>query len=251
MEEAVFKALANPTRRAILDRLSEGAMTTGSLAAEHADLSRYAVMQHLRVLTDAGLVLVRRQGRERFNHLNPIPLREVYERWLGRIAGGIAAELLALRRHTEGRHTMSDIRTVRVESELRFRASPERVFAAMTTETLEWFPHTYGEDRVTAVVHDDRAGGLVREVWGEGGAGHVYGMVQEWDPPRTVTTRSWLGLGVTLDTKTVIEADGDETVLRQSKVAVGPLTDDEVKGIQTYGGLDNFQEPLRAWVERP
>ena len=71
-----------------------------------------------------------------------------------------------------------------------------------------------------------------------------------WDPPRAYTTRAWLGLGVTLDTETTIEADGAETVLKQTKVAVGPLTDDEVKGSQMYGGLDNFEEPLRTWIER-
>lgn len=249
MDDAVFSALGNPTRRSILDLLSEGSMTTGELAGAHPDLSRYAVMQHLDVLVGAGLVLVRREGRTRHNHLNPIPLREVYERWLGRIAGSSAAQMLALRRHVERGSEMTEIRTVRVENELRFRASPERVFEAMTTETLQWFPHTYGEDRVTGIVHEGRAGGLVMEDWGDD-AGHVYGIIQEWDPPHGYTTRAWLGLGVVLDTQTVVEADGEETTLRQTKVAVGPLTDEEVKGIQAYGGLDNFEEGLRAWIEQ-
>jgi hypothetical protein len=89
------------------------------------------------------------------------------------------------------------------------------------------------------------------EDWGGDGAGHVYGIVQEWDPPHRSTTRAWLGLGVTLDTETVVEPDGDGAVLRQTKVATGPITDEEAKGIRTYGGLDNFEEALRAWIERP
>ena len=249
-DDAVFSALGNPTRRSILDQLSEGPRTTGDLADEFPGLSRYAVMQHLGVLVDAGLVLVRRQGRHRFNHLNAVPLREVYERWVGEIAGASAGSLLALRRHVEKGHQMTDIRSVRVENEIRFVASPERVFAAMTTETLEWFPHTYGGERVQGIVHDQRAGGLLKEDWGGEGTGHVYGIVQEWDPPYRSTTRAWLGLGVTLDTETVVEPDGDGAVLRQTKVAVGPLTDDEIKGIRTYGGLENFEEALRAWIER-
>lgn len=249
MDDLVFKAIANPTRRSILDLLSRGSLTTGAVAEAHPELSRYAVMQHLGVLTDAGLIVVRREGRERHNHLNPIPLREVYERWLGPIAGSSAQELLALRRHVERGDVMSEIRTVRVENELRFEATPERVFEAMTTETQQWFPHTYGEDRVIGIVHEGRAGGLVMEDWGEG-AGHVYGIVQQWDPPRSFTTRAWLGLGVMLDTRTEVDADGDETVLRQTKVAVGPLTDDEVKGIRQYGGLENFEEALREWIEK-
>jgi uncharacterized protein YndB with AHSA1/START domain len=206
-------------------------------------------MQHLEVLVDAGLVVVRRQGRQRFNHLNAVPLREVYERWVGEIAGATAEEMLALRRHIERGSPMSEIRTVRVENEIRFKATPERVFAAMTTESLQWFPHTYGEDRVVGIVCEPRAGGLLREDWGDG-HGHVYGVFQVWDPPHTYTTRAWLGLGVMLDTETTITADGDGTVLKVSKVAVGPLTEDEAAGIRKYGGLDNFESALRAWIER-
>lgn len=249
-DDAVFRALGNPIRRSILDHLSDGPRTTGDLAETFPDLSRYAVMQHLGVLTNAGLVLVRRHGRNRFNHLNAVPLREVYQRWVGEIAGASAGSLLALRRHVEKGQHMTEIRTVRVEDEIRFDAAPERVFAAMTTETLEWFPHTYGGERVQSIVHDQRAGGLLREDWGGDGAGHVYGIVQEWDPPHRATTRAWLGLGVTLDTETVIEADGDGSVLRQTKVAVGPLTDEEAKGIRAHGGLEDFEEALRAWIER-
>ena len=138
-DDAVFRALGNPVRRAILDHLGGGPLTTGDLADAFPDLSRYAVMQHLGVLTDAGLVLVRRHGRHRFNHLNAVPLREVYERWVGEIAGASAGQLLALRRHVEKGQHMTDIRTVRVENEIRFDASPERVFAAMTTETSSGF----------------------------------------------------------------------------------------------------------------
>jgi DNA-binding transcriptional ArsR family regulator len=248
-DDAVFRALANPTRRSILDRLRPGPLTTGQLVAAHPDLSRFAVMQHLGVLVDAGLVVARRRGRERFNHLDAVPLRRVYERWVGRIAGASAAELLALESHIERGSPMSELRVVRVENEIRFRATPERVFAAMTTETLQWFPHTYGEERVVGIVTESRVGGVVKEDWGDG-RGHVYSIIQQWDPPRTMTTRGWLGPGVTLDTVTTVEADGDEAVLRVSKVAVGPLTEDEAKGIRRYGGLDNFEQALRTWVER-
>ncbi|HEX5630759.1 MAG TPA: metalloregulator ArsR/SmtB family transcription factor [Acidimicrobiia bacterium] len=248
-DDAVFRALGNPTRRSILDRLRSGPLTTGDLAAAHPDLSRFAVMQHLGVLTTAGLVVVRRRGRQRFNHLNAVPLRRVYERWVGTIAGASAEELLALSRHIERGIPMSEIRTVRVENEIRFKATPERVFAAMTTESLQWFPHTYGEERVVGIVCEPRAGGLLREDWGDG-HGHVYGIIQVWDPPHTYTTRAWLGLGVMLDTETTITDDGDGTLLKVSKVAVGPLTDDEARGIRMYGGLENFETALRAWIER-
>jgi DNA-binding transcriptional ArsR family regulator len=69
------------SRRHILDLLRKRPMTTGELC-EHFDFSRFAVMKHLKVLQRGGLVLVERQGRERINHLNPLPLRAVYRRWI-------------------------------------------------------------------------------------------------------------------------------------------------------------------------
>ena len=79
--DEVWKALADPSRRHILDLLRVRPMTTGALAARF-DFSRYGVMSHLRVLVDARLVLVRRRGRERWNHLNPVPIRQIYRRWI-------------------------------------------------------------------------------------------------------------------------------------------------------------------------
>jgi len=90
-EPDVWRALASPWRRRILDRLRAGPATTGELAAGLPELSRYAVMQHLAVLVGAGLVLPERRGRDRVNHLNPVPLREWYERWVQPMeAAGIA-----------------------------------------------------------------------------------------------------------------------------------------------------------------
>lgn len=82
--QAVWKALASPTRRAILDLLREGPRTTGAIAERFPRLTRFAVMQHLRVLEEAELVIPRRDGRERYNYLNPIPVQRVYDRWVSR-----------------------------------------------------------------------------------------------------------------------------------------------------------------------
>jgi DNA-binding transcriptional ArsR family regulator len=82
--DRVFKALADRTRRRILDLLATRPRTTGELAAAFAGLSRFAVMKHLRVLQRAGLLIVSRDGRKRWNSLNPVPLREVLRRWVGK-----------------------------------------------------------------------------------------------------------------------------------------------------------------------
>jgi DNA-binding transcriptional ArsR family regulator len=248
----VWRVLASPQRRQLLDLLSEGPRTTGDLADAMPELSRFAVMQHLGVLNDAGLVVVRRRGKHRFNHLNPVPLRRWYERCVVPLADRAGAELLALERHVEGGPAMTvmtdEIRTVRIETELRFRASPERIFRALTEESLEWFPTTSGEERVKAVVVEPRVGGAHYEDWGDG-AGHLYGHVTVYDRPYRLGLRGRVFAGSILDTAYEIEPDGEETVLRMSKVAVGPMTDEQADSIRTYGDIGRFEDALRRVVE--
>src|SRR5687768_12316480 len=98
--EAVWKALADPTRRQFLDALRDGPRTTGDLGRPFT-LSRFAVMKHLAILERAGLVVVRRQGRERWNHLNAVPIRQVYERWVRPYEAVWAESLLRLREQAE------------------------------------------------------------------------------------------------------------------------------------------------------
>ncbi len=79
--QQVWRALGDPSRRRILDLLRRCPMTTGELCDEFA-FSRFAVMKHLKVLARARLVLVEQRGRERLNHLNPLPIQAIYRRWI-------------------------------------------------------------------------------------------------------------------------------------------------------------------------
>lgn len=92
-EDRIFKALAAPVRRSILDALRDRPQTTGQLCDRFAALDRCTVMQHLKVLEAAGLVIVRRKGRERWNHLDPIPIKRIHDRWIGPYAAN-AVDLL-------------------------------------------------------------------------------------------------------------------------------------------------------------
>lgn len=98
-EAAVWKALGSPHRRALLDALRDGARTTTDLCDVLPHLSRYAVMQHLAVLERAGVVIVRRNGRERWNELNAVPIQRELERWLSSFQRATASQLLAFERH--------------------------------------------------------------------------------------------------------------------------------------------------------
>jgi DNA-binding transcriptional ArsR family regulator len=81
--DRIFKALSSATRRSILDLLKDDPQTTGALCALFPDLDRCTVMQHLKVLEEAELVIVRRKGRQRWNHLNPLPIKHIHDRWVG------------------------------------------------------------------------------------------------------------------------------------------------------------------------
>jgi len=248
--DSFWKAFANPVRRSILDRLRDGPHTTGELVEVFPSLSRFAVMQHLDVLTDAGIVVVERRGRSRYNHINAAALRTFYERWVNRYADAAASELTALRRHVEEESVNESVRILRLENEMRFAAPPLRVFAALTdpVEILKWFPYTYGQDRVKRVVFEPRVGGAQYEDWGDG-AGYYYGIVTEWDPPRTYSVRSKLHPGTIMDTQATIERVDGGSVLRSSRVIVGPITDEQERGIRTHGDMSRFEDAIRAVVE--
>lgn len=93
----VWRALANPIRRRMLDLLRDGPMSTGDLASRFAKLSRFAVMQHLRVLEGASLVVPQKVGRMRLNYLNPVPIQRIYHRWVSHYQQPWAESLVALK----------------------------------------------------------------------------------------------------------------------------------------------------------
>jgi len=99
--DRIWKALADPTRRAILDDLARDPQTTGNLVQRHPDLCRTAVMKHLEILTAAGLVVIRREGRTRWNYLNPVPIQRVCERWIHKHLRQMAGAMGRLKDHVE------------------------------------------------------------------------------------------------------------------------------------------------------
>jgi len=100
-QNRIFRALASPHRRGILDLLRDQPLTTGALCTLFPDLDRCTVMQHLKVLETADLVIAERRGRERWNHLNPLPIHAIHERWIGPHAERAVAMLSKLKHDLE------------------------------------------------------------------------------------------------------------------------------------------------------
>ncbi len=96
--DVVFKALADEGRRTLLDALrSHDGQTLGSLCRVLPDMTRFGVMKHMRVLEEAHLVITEKRGREKFHFLNPVPIREIHDRWISRYAEPLVVSLIALR----------------------------------------------------------------------------------------------------------------------------------------------------------
>jgi len=107
-DDLVFKALADRTRRLLLDRLFQRDGRTLTELESEVDMTRFGVMKHLRVLEDAGLVTTRRSGREKLHYLNPVPIRQIHDRWIGKYTEQRVAALLDLKSHLEERHDTDD-----------------------------------------------------------------------------------------------------------------------------------------------
>ncbi len=95
-DDLLWRALADPTRRRLLDLLREGSRTMGELAS-HFEVTRFAVRKHLLVLESAGLVVITQRGRERVHTLNPVPIQQIYRRWIRPFEAVPADRLLRLR----------------------------------------------------------------------------------------------------------------------------------------------------------
>lgn len=99
--DPIWKALADETRRTILDFLRSGPKPTTAIVEQFPNLSRFAVMKHLDVLRQAALVLTREEGRQRINSLNAVPIRMIYERWVSNYEGMWANALLRVKEAAE------------------------------------------------------------------------------------------------------------------------------------------------------
>jgi DNA-binding transcriptional ArsR family regulator len=100
--DEVWKALSDPTRRAILDLLREGPRTTTEIVEAFPQMTRFGVMKHVDVLRNAGLIQTREEGRQRVNSLNAVPIRKIYERWVSRYQEFWADKLLRLKDDVAG-----------------------------------------------------------------------------------------------------------------------------------------------------
>jgi uncharacterized protein YndB with AHSA1/START domain len=170
--DAVFRALADPTRRSLLDELYKRDGQTLSALEERLPMTRFGVMKHLKVLQEAGLVATKRRGREKLHFLNPVPIRLVYDRWVSKYAEPWAAALSGLKKRIE-EETMEKV------FEIYIKTTPERLWEAITDPEMR-ATYSFG----VGVRSDWSPGSRYEAVHPGAGMTIAEGENLEVDPPR-------------------------------------------------------------------
>lgn len=215
----VFKALADPTRRELLDLLNERDGQTLSELEGRFEMTRFGVMKHLKQLEEAGLVVTKKRGREKLHFLNTVPIRLVHDRWVSKYAEPWAATLSGLKRGLEKEKTMEKV------FEIYIKTTPERLWEAITD-------------------------GETRRKYTFGAPPPAEADVVESDPPRKLVERmlaKW---------SEEVEAEGPSRITWEIE-PVGTscrltLTHDELKegaNDQLYGGWPMILSGLKTLVE--
>ncbi|EMY35046.1 ArsR family transcriptional regulator [Arthrobacter crystallopoietes BAB-32] len=238
--DEVFKALADPTRRELLDELFRKDGQSLRALEERFAMTRFGVMKHLKLLEEAGLVVTRRRGREKLHFLNSVPIRLIHDRWVSKYAAPWAAGLSDLKTRLE-----NPVETTAKIFEIYIRTSPERLWEAITDSEIrskyifgnrietDWQPgSTY---RMT----NPRADGPLSE-----------GEILEVDPPRRLvqTMRALWGEDV--------EAEGTSRITWEIEQVEDScrltVTHDQLRegaNEQLYGGWPMILSGLKTWLE--
>ncbi|HEY0519301.1 MAG TPA: metalloregulator ArsR/SmtB family transcription factor [Ilumatobacteraceae bacterium] len=236
--DIVFKALADPTRRRLLDDLfREDGQTLGALA-ERFSMTRIGVMKHLNLLEAAGLVVTRRRGREKLHFLNPVPIRLVHDRWVSKYTEPWAAALLDLKNRMET--PMEKV------FEIYIRTTPERLWRAIT-DPDERRKFQFGN----TIASDWRPGGRF-EMTNPNAPGTVLGQGEnlEVDPPRRLVQTMVALWGDDVKSEGTSRVTWDIEQVGDSCRLV--VTHDQLRegaNDQLYGGWPMILSGLKTWVE--
>ncbi|MEN3315183.1 MAG: hypothetical protein V7605_1417 [Acidimicrobiaceae bacterium] len=235
--DEVFKALADPTRRSLLDELFRADGQTLSELEERFAMTRFGVMKHLKQLEEAGLVVTRRRGREKLHFLNPVPIRLVHDRWVSKYAEPWAAALSDIKHRLET--PMEKV------FEIYIRTTPERLWEAITDSEIR-SKYNFGA-RITS---DWTPGSRMEMATPDGTMVLGEGENLEVDPPRRLVQTMvalWSDEVKSEGTSRVtweIEPVGDSCRLL--------VTHDQLRegaNEQLYGGWPMILSGLKTWLE--
>jgi uncharacterized protein YndB with AHSA1/START domain/DNA-binding MarR family transcriptional regulator len=233
--DAVFRALADPTRRSLLDELFREDGQTLTALEKRLPMTRFGVMKHLKQLEEAGLVVTKKRGREKLHFLNPVPIRLIYERWVSKYAEPWASGLTGLKDELE--------RTMEKVFEIYIKTTPERLWDAITNPEIR-AKYNFG----AGVASDWKPGSTMAMKAGDFELGE--GTVVEVDPPRRLV-HTLIALW-----SDEVKTEGESRVTWEIE-PVGDscrllLTHDQLRegaNDQLYGGWPMILSGLKTWLE--
>jgi DNA-binding transcriptional ArsR family regulator/uncharacterized protein YndB with AHSA1/START domain len=221
----VFKALGHPIRRQLLDILKQSPRTTGELDEYFPEVTRYAIMKHLKILEEGNLVVVRREGKFKRNFLNAVPLQEMHKRWVGKYMQSTASSLLNLRSAVKQKGEIDKLSEFRIEQEIFIDAPRAEVFKALTDNVEDWWEFRIAPKGVTSHLSlEPVPGGQFIEKWDEND-GAIWGNVYFVNAPEEIRLFGHLGMQGAVNsayTYRLLEKEGG-TLLQLSHTASGVI----------------------------
>jgi uncharacterized protein YndB with AHSA1/START domain len=235
--DAVFRALADPTRRSLLDELFRADGQTLSALEGRFAITRFGVMKHLKVLEEAGLVVTKRAGRQKLHFLNPVPIRLVHDRWVSKYAEPWAAALSGLKTRME-----SQMEKV---FEIYIRTTPERLWEAITDRDIR-SKYQFGMQ-----VDSDWTPGSRLEMTHPGAPGLLgEGENLEVDPPRRLVQTMVALWGEDVKSEGTSRVTWDiEPIGDSCRLTVTHDQMREGANDQLYGGWPMILSGLKTWLE--
>ncbi|MFK7807461.1 MAG: metalloregulator ArsR/SmtB family transcription factor [Saprospiraceae bacterium] len=245
----IWKALSDPTRRSILNLLRSAPRTTGEIS-DQFDLSRFAIMKHLGVLEKADLITIKREGKFRYNYLNPKPIQNTYEEWV--------SNLTQLSFYTEpttrkmGKNKKS-IHSSKVDLVFTYKATKKVVWQNLTQKTSSWWmKDCFTHPKTKKVILELKPGGLLYEdisskegfVWATvTGIHHENTLLLKGQVPMDFGGPALSFLNISLESK------GRQTTLRVTDVILGEVSDNLLNSL-TKHWTKLFDVGLRALIEK-
>ena len=237
----VFRAIADPTRRLILDQLRAEPLNTSGLVAANNTMTRAGVINHIKILEAAQLIRVEQRGRERINHLNAARLQGVYDRWLnpfeqiwsarlGNLTRAAQASAADTDRHKDMEHNKMaepEIRVVEIVQQQTCAASPATVWDVMTTQIEQWWTKPYLAEESTGLSLYLEPGGTMWDHRSDGG--YAVAIVRGFTAGRELILDGEFGIPGALSGRLVIELESraaDSTTVTFTNTAMGAIPDE-------------------------
>ncbi len=258
----IWKALADPTRRRLMDLVREAPRTTGQLVDEFEEIGRCAVMKHLSILEKVKLILPKKEGKNRWNYINAIPLQEVYERWVKKYEAQWASNLLQLKELSEYKaieNELTDIlimeesKTVNIHMEIPIEAGQQQVWECLIKDIgLWWRKDFYTSPKTKNFILEAKPGGKMYEDYGNN-EGLVWAEVIVINSPNVLELKGHLspqfGGPAFSFLRLSLQGDDNNTTLTLSDTVFGDISEKTEKDL-TEGWKMLFEEGFKNYVHQ-